>query len=296
LARKSLCPAAIQSLIKRKTAALKSVIEACDMFQAQNAWRLSGAALTAVALMGLSGPAHAALFGGDDEARRAILELRQRLEQSQNATRALIEQSAQTQNQTIAQLRGALLDLQAQIDKLKSELSLSLGAQERLARDLTELQLRQKDVLISVEDRLRRFEPVKVTLDGREVLVDPAEKVDFDKAMALFRQAEFAPAQAALESFVARHPASAYLPSALFWLGNAQYALKAYRESLANFQRLLRVAPSHPRAAETLLAISNVHIELKDKVAARLALEELIKSHAGSETAATARERLDRLR
>jgi tol-pal system protein YbgF len=266
------------------------------MLQARSAWRLSGMALTTLALSGFWGTSHAALFGGDDEARRAILELRQRLEQSQIATRALMEQNAQEQNQSTSQLRSALLDLQAQIDKLKAELAQSLGAQERLARDLTELQLRQKDVLVSVEDRMRRFEPVKVMLDGREVLVEPAEKADFDKAMAMFRQAEFAPAQVALESFVARHPTSAYLPSALFWLGNAQYALKAYRDSLANFQKLLRVEPTHPRAAETLLAIANVHIELKDRASARQSLEALIKAHPGTEAAATARERLDRLR
>jgi tol-pal system protein YbgF len=249
--------------------------------------------------MGLCGTSHAALFG-DDEARRAILDLRQRLEQSQNATRALIEQNNQSQNQTqnqaTAQLRSALLDLQGQIDRLKSELAQSLGAQERLARDLTELQLRQKDVLSTVDDRLRRFEPVPASIDGRDVMVDPAEKADFDKAMALFRQADFVSAQTSLESFVLKHGASAYVPSALFWLGNAQYANKAYKESMANFQKLLTLAPTHPRAAEAMLAISNVQIELKDNMAARKTLETLIKSYPNSETAGTARDRLSRLR
>jgi tol-pal system protein YbgF len=248
----------------------------------------------------LSSPAQAALFGGDDEARRAILDLRQRLEQSQNATRALIEQNAQSQNQTqneaIAQLRSALLDLQGQIDRLKSDLAQSLGAQERLARDLTELQLRQKDVLSTVDDRLRRFEPVPVTIDGREVMVDPVEKADHDKAMALFRQADFAAAQVALESFVLRHGTSAYVPSALFWLGNAQYANKAYQASMVNFQKLLSMAPNHPRAAEAMLAISNVQVELKDLKAARKTLEDLIATYPQAETTGTARERLSRLR
>lgn len=248
----------------------------------------------------LSSPAQAALFGGDDEARRAILDLRQRLEQSQNATRALIEQNAkaqnQTQNQAVDQLRSALLDLQGQIDRLKAELAQSLGAQERLARDLTELQLRQKDVLSTVDDRLRRFEPVPATIDGREVLVDPAEKAEHDKAMALFRQADFAAAQTALASFVMRYAGSPYVPSVLFWLGNAQYANKAYKESMANFQKLLSMAPGHPRAAEAMLAISNVQIELKDMKSARKTLEDLIKAYPDSETAATARDRLSRLR
>jgi tol-pal system protein YbgF len=196
----------------------------------------------------------------------------------------------------VAQLRSSLLDLQGQIDRLKAELAQSLGAQERLARDLTELQLRQKDVLSTVDSRLRRFEPVPATIDGREVLVDPAEKTDHDKAMALFRQADFAAAQAALASFVMRHGASAYVPSALFWLGNAQYANKAYKEALASFQRLLGMAPGHPRAAEAMLATSNVQVELKDMKAARKTLEDLIKAYPDSETAGTARDRLSRLR
>jgi len=256
-----------------------------------------------VAWSALGGSAQAALFG-DDEARRAILDLRQRLEQSQIANRTLVEQAVQQQsqqqnqqiNQAVTQLRSALLDLQAQIDKLRAELAQSLGAQERLARDLTELQLRQRDVLSSVDDRLRRFEPVRVNMDGREVMVDPAEKADFDRAMALFRQADFVAAQSALGAFLLRHPQSAYLPSVLFWLGNAQYANKAYKDSLANFQKLLSMAPTHPRAAEAMLAISNVQIELKDMKAARQTLEDLIAAYPQAEAASTARERLSRLR
>ena len=253
-----------------------------------------------------AGNAQAALFG-DDEARRAILDLRQRLEQSQTANRALMEQAAQQQtqqiaqlnqqhNQSLTQLRSALLDLQTQLDKLRADLAQSLGAQERLARDVTEVQLRQKDSLSSVDDRLRRFEPVKVSVDGREAMVEPAEKVDFDRSMALFRQGDFPGAQAAFAGFLSRYPTSVYKSSVLFWLGNAQYANKAYREALANFQRLLTESPTHPRAAEAMLAISNVQVELKDLKAARKTLEDLVKAYPATETAGTARERLSRLR
>jgi tol-pal system protein YbgF len=247
------------------------------------------------ALGSLWGSAQAAIFG-DDEARRAILDLRQRLEQSQNASKALLEENVQAQNQMNAQFRRALLDLQTQIESLKTELAQSMGVQERLARDLTELQLRQKDALSTVDDRLRRFEPIKVTVDGRELLVDPAEKRDFDAAMEAFRKADFVAAQTALAAFVSRYGNSAYVPSALFWLGNAQYANKAYKESLTNFQKLLTVAPAHLRAPEAMLAISNVQIELKDLKAARKTLDDLIKNYPASETAATARDRLSRLR
>lgn len=248
-----------------------------------------------LALTGVWGTSHAALFG-DDEARRAILELRQKLDQSNTANKALLEQNAQLNSQSIGQLRSALLDLQMQIDTLKTQLAESLGAQERLARDLTQLQLTQKDVLVTVEERLRRFEPVTVSLDGQEILVDPAEKTEYDKALTLFRQADFVAAQTALDAFVTRYSSSAYVPTALFWLGNAQYANKAYAPSRDNFQKLLNLAPAHPRAPEAMLAISNVLIELKDIPGARKTLEALVKTYPTSETAVTATERLERLR
>lgn len=238
-------------------------------------------------VFGLLGSAQAALFE-DDEARKAILDLRQRVEQSNAAIKGLADENTQ--------LRRSLLDFQGQIDGLKSELSQSRGAQEQLARALSELQVRQKDVAVVVDERLRRFEPVKVTLDGAEFTAEPAEKRDYDAAMETFRKGDFAAAQQALGAFVQRYPSSGYGASALFWLGNAQYANKDYKESRANFQLMLKSAPTHPRAPEAMLAISNVQIELKDLKSARKTMEELVKAYPASETAATARERLARLR
>jgi tol-pal system protein YbgF len=127
-------------------------------------------------------------------------------------------------------------------------------------------------------------------------MADPAEKREFEAGMEIFRKGDFGAAQTSLNQFVLRYSQSGYLPSALFWLGNAQYATKAYKESLGNFQRMLNEAPAHPRAPEALLAISNVQLELKDVKAARKSLEDLIKAYPSSETAATARDRLARLR
>jgi tol-pal system protein YbgF len=240
------------------------------------------------------GAAQAGLFE-DDEARKAILDLRQRVEQSNAAIKRLADENVQ--------LRRALLDFQGQIEALKSDLSQSRGAHEQamrtqaeLARALSEFQVRQKDLALAVEDRLRRFDPVKVTLDGVEFMAEPAEKRDYDAAMETFRKGDFATAQLALASFVQRYRTSGYAASSLFWLGNAQYANKDYKESMANFQLMLKSAPTHPRASEAMLAVANVQIELKDLKGARKTMEELVKAFPASETAATARERLTRLR
>ncbi|MGV1044326.1 tol-pal system protein YbgF [Limnohabitans sp.] len=238
----------------------------------------------ALALSALTGLAQAALFD-DDEARRAILDLRQRLEQS---NKNFAEENAQ--------LRRSLLDLQSQIESLRGDLSQSRGAHENLARDVSDIQQRQKDAAAGVDERLRKFEPVKVSVDGREFLVEPAEKRDYEAAMDIFRKGDFVAAQTALVQFLQRNGKSGYAPSALFWLGNAQYANKSYKDAMANFQQLLNVAPGHARAPEAMLAISNVQLELKDLKAARKTLDDLVKAFPASEAANTARDRLTRLR
>jgi tol-pal system protein YbgF len=97
-------------------------------------------------------------------------------------------------------------------------------------------------------------------------------------------------------NFLRRYPTSGYAASSLFWIGNAQYATKDYKESVANFRKLLSIAPQHARAPEAMLAISNCLVELKDTKGARKAMEDLISSHPSSDAAQTAKDRLARLR
>ena len=237
--------------------------------------------------VGFSVIAHAALFE-DDEARRAILDLRQKLDVTQ--------QGLKSQADDIAVLRRALFELQNQIEALKTEQSALRGANEQLLRELTDIQLKQKDVLQTVDTRLSKFEPVKVVLDGLEFQADPSEKKEFETALAVFRTGDFAAAQNSLLSFLRKYPTSGYASSTLFWLGNAQYATKDYKESIVNFRKLLSIAPQHARAAEAMLAISNCLVELKDIKAAKKAMEDLVKQYPTSEAAQTAKDRLTRLR
>jgi tol-pal system protein YbgF len=247
-----------------------------------------------VLLAAFSVVANAALFE-DADARRAILDLRQKLEATQQSNKSQLEE--------ISVLRKALLELQNQIDALKAEQSSLRGANEQVLRALSDVQLKQKDILKEldsllgkVDSRLSKLEPIKVVLDGLEFQADPAEKRDFEAALAVFRTADFAAAQNSLLNFLRRYPTSGYASSSLFWLGNAQYATKDYKESIVNFRKLLSIAPQHARAPEAMLAISNCLIELKDLKAARKAMEDLIKAHPGTEAAQTAKDRLARLR
>ncbi|HRM92995.1 MAG TPA: YbgF trimerization domain-containing protein, partial [Alicycliphilus sp.] len=178
-------------------------------------------------------PSHA-LFE-DDEARRAILELRQRFDALQQSN----QRSGERSGEEVSQLRRSLLDLQTQIEALRTEQASLRGQNEQLQREVAELQRRQKDIAQGVDERLRKFEPLAVTVDGREFRADPAEKREFEAALAVFRSGKFPEAATAFGSFMRQYPQSGYLPSARFWLGNAQYATRDYKEAINNFKSLL---------------------------------------------------------
>jgi tol-pal system protein YbgF len=247
------------------------------------------AALAAAALF--AGSAQAALFE-DDEARRAILDLRQKVE----AQRIGLTEDLRRATEENATLRRSMLELQREIEMLRGEVARLRGQDETMLRDLSELQRRQKDVTQAVEERLRKFEPVAVTVDGKEFTAEPQEQKDFEAALGTFRKGEFVAAQSAFADFVKRYPQSGYRPTALFWLGNAQYANRDYRGAIANFRALLQQSPDHPRAPEAVLSIANCQIELKDNVSARRTLDDLVKAYPQSEAASAAKERLARLR
>jgi tol-pal system protein YbgF len=235
--------------------------------------------------------ASAGLFD-DEEARRAILDLRQRVD----AVRLATEQGASRASEDNASLRRSLLELQNQIETLRSEMAKLRGLNEQLARDVADVQRQQKDISQGVNERLRQFEPVKVAIDGREFMAEPAEKRDFDAALAVFRKGEFPAAQTALVDFLKRYPKSGYASSGLFWLGNAQYATRDYKEAMINFRALIGREPEHMRAPEAVLSIANCQLELKDARGARKTLDDLIKAYPQSEAAVAAKERLARLK
>ncbi len=235
--------------------------------------------------------AHAGLFD-DDEARRAILDIRQKIEQGSERQRA---GQAETTEQ-INQLKRSLLELNNQLEQMRGDNAKLRGQNEELARAVSEMQRKQKDLQSGLDDRMRKFEPQKVSLDGREFSVEPDEKRQYDESMELLRKSDFAGTANALTAFRKRWPSSGYGDSALFWLGNAQYGSRQYKDAIVSFRALVGAAPDSAKSPEALLAIANCQAELKDTKAARRTIDELLKAYPQSEAAQAGRERLASLK
>ena len=85
---------------------------------------------------------------------------------------------------------------------------------------------------------------------------------------------------------------SVKVPSAQYWIGNAQYARKDYRASIAAQRLLVTNYPTSPKVPDALLNIASAQSDLNDNASARRTLEELIAKYPQSEAAVKAKQRL----
>ena len=286
-------------------------------------------------LLGLLVPtAQAALFE-DEEARRAILDLRQRLEnqrqtqlqstdqtlqksldQSQKQIEILRKQVELEINQSKQDNRQAALQLQAQIEALKQDIANLRGEREQLLREITLLQRAQKDINVEIEERFQKIydqfakkealssqkeeapksAKVNVQVDGFEFLAEPDEKRDFEAAFVLFRKGDFAAAAKEFAQFVKVYSASGYKPSALYWLGSAKFARRDFNEAIAHLKGLVNDFPNHARAPEAMLTIGNAQLEIKQAKEARKTFNELLKLYPTTEAAAAVKDRLAQIK
>jgi tol-pal system protein YbgF len=230
--------------------------------------------------------AWAGLFD-DDEARRAILDTRTRIENLQRDIGGRLDAKAD---------KNAILDLASQNEQLRLDVAKLRGQVEVLTNDVANSQQRQKDFYVDLDTRLRKLEPQKMTVDGHEASVDQNEQRVYEAAMTQFKAADYKNATIGFTDFIRRYPQSSYAASAQYWLGTAYYAQRDYRNAIAAQQTVVKNYPDSTKAPDALLNISSSYVELKDKVAARRALETVLSQYSGSPAAGTAKDRLAALR
>lgn len=249
--------------------------------------KLLGAGLLAWVV--LASPAYA-LFG-DDEARKAILELRTRVAEMENRLREKDAELA-TRLDRLEAANRAQLEFANTIEAQRREVAMLRGQVETLTNEITTLQKRDRDLYADLDTRLKAFEPLATTVDGRPATVERAEQAAYDAALAQFRSGDFRAAAASLQAFLAKWPKSAHAPAANYWLGNSLYGLKDYRAAIAAQQVVVDRYADSARAPDALLNIAASQIELKDTPRARAALLKVVTDYPGSEAAKVAEERL----
>jgi tol-pal system protein YbgF len=254
----------------------------CPRLNMKNTIRSAVGAAFLAALTFAPLSSQAALFE-DEEARKAILEIRARLTNMQNEINAKADKSNN-------------LDMNNQNEQLRAEIARLRGQVEVLTNELANTQRRQKDFYVDLDNRMRKMEPQKTTVDGKEVMMGPNEQQEYDAALAYFKAGDYRNAGASFFDFTRRYPQSGLAPSAQYWLGNTYYAQRDYKNAITAQQLVVKNYPDSPKAADALLNIASCQMELKDRPGAKRTLETLIAQYPESASAQTAKERLAALK
>jgi tol-pal system protein YbgF len=239
-------------------------------------------------------PARAALFG-DDEARKAILELRDNLAESERKQNERMDALAKRLDEIANRLDALQHGMSEAADKSDAtnlDVAKLRGATEQLANDVANTQKRERELYADLDQRMRKLEPAVITVDGRSGQVDREEQMAYDAAMAQFRANDYRSAAHALNAFVARYPQSVYTPAAQFWLGSSYYAIKDFPSAISAQQNLIERFPDSPRIPEALLNIAASQVELNDRKNARATLNRIVNDYPDSEAAKLAHDRL----
>ena len=205
-----------------------------------------------------------ALFS-DDDARKAILDLRRTMTATQ-------------------------LELQNQIERLKADNAELRGKVENLEKQGEDMTSSQKTYYQDLDSRLGNFEPRTVSIEGVSGIIQPSEKKAYDDALKAFQAGSLKKADEGFSAFAKKYPTSPYLPLALFWSGNSKYANKDYKGAIAQLQGLIKRYPTHPRIPGAMLTLGNAQLESGNKATAKKTFSEIVSKYPDTETAKEAQQ------
>ena len=239
-------------------------------------------------VLALSMPLHAVAGPFDDEeARKAILDLRTKVD---NITRDLTARIDSKSDKTVQ------IEMLNQHEQTMQEIARLRGQIEVLANEVSKAQNSQRTLYADLDARIKKLEPRAEVVDGETAQVLPSEKQSYDSAMEVFKSGDYKRAAGALQDFVTRYPTSAYAANAQYWLGNAYYAQRDYKNAIAAQEAVVSNYGTSPKAPDAMLNIASNYIELKDKKNAKKVLQQLVSKFPDTAAAATAKDRLAALK
>jgi tol-pal system protein YbgF len=277
--------------------------------------RLFQAAFVLFATASVGVPVHAALFGGDDVARKAVAEQEKRVEGLYTRYDEIAARLAKLEGQVTSSSQP-VLDLANQLQVLREELRNLRGQLEVVSNGIEANAKRQRDMYVDLDTRLRRFEqgtppaaapgasaPGAAAPATGAVSAGPApaatataapagETQAYEAAQNQRRVGNYPAAIAAFQTFLTQYPKSSLAHRAQYWIGDSYYNLREFKNAIASQQKVLSSYADSASAPDAMLNMASSYVELGDTAAARKTMDTLVTRYPTSEAAEKAKRRL----
>ena len=237
-------------------------------------------------------------------------------------------------------LESRVSDLEGQLDKQKrldeaqgfgqmGETVRKLqGSIEELNHRMDNLQTKQRELYINLDQRLRAVEtpgalarntPIALPPAASDAMQPPAQaggmppppaqtppqtppangsgnaEQAYQQALNLLQRGRYPEAASALEQFVATYPGSPYAANATYWLGETYYVSRQYDRARNAFQTVTQRYQGSDKVADAWLKIGFVYYEQEQWQQARQALQQVLANYPGTNAAQLAQARLKKM-
>ena len=226
-----------------------------------------------------------------------------------------------------------LADILMRLNALEEEVRKLRGQNEEQAHTIEQLKKRQRELYIDLDRRLLQLErgqggsdsgaapvpsqsrPSEVSKPTMNTTPQPtqtnipatgtpaaspttgkSEREAYQEAFDLLRELEYDKAIAAFSGFLQDYPDGRYAHIARYWLGEANYAQRHFKEAISNYESLIDHYPNSPKVAEAMLKIGYSYYNLKQDKSAQKVLGQLIDRYPGTTESSQARNLLQKIR
>lgn len=233
--------------------------------------------------------ASACASGTAERARREAeaAELRARLD--------ALDKSQDALTREVGRLATLIKAIDAQQAFLVAEAVESTEDRARVQKALDQSESALRELRAALEEARRRA----AAAPGRGAPPPTSRETSADKlfaaAMASVRAEEYGQALLELSEVIDRFPKHALASTAQYWIGEARYRQRDFRQALVDFRKVVVEYPRSPQVPEALLKIGLCHRALKDTARARDSWELLAKDYAATTAGTEARSLLSEL-
>ena len=122
------------------------------------------------------------------------------------------------------------------------------------------------------------------------------EQAAYQKAFDLLKDGHYDDAVAAFHDMLNAYPSGKLVDNAQYWLGEAHFAARRFREAADEFAKVINNYPQSPKVPDAMLKLGFSYYELGDWTKSRNSLEQLTARYPQSTAAQLADRRLQRMK
>jgi len=220
----------------------------------------------------------------------------------------------------------ALANLLERIQRLQEEVQRLRGDLEVQSNDISGIKQRQRDLYLDIDRRLHQLETAAAAMASQPsaTTAQPAvpgggpaspgmaptgtapsvaappnpeqEQAAYQKAFNLLKDGRYDDAIAAFRDMLTTYPNGKLADNAQYWIGEADFAARRFREAGDEFGKVINAYPQSPKVPDAMLKLGFSYYELGDWGNARKTLEQAVSRFPQSTAAQLADKRLQKMK